>query len=90
MTEVLLVESYRAAGDPVAPLGALEGDEVRILAALAVPGDEVVFYLVRATSTVDVRLAFEANGIASVRIVPAEWVAVGPGRLPVVETPADA
>jgi len=76
--------------EPVAPSSAATGDadggeieignagRVRLLGAVAIPGDEVVFYLVSAASIPEVRRAFEARGIDSVRIVAAEWVSAGP------------
>jgi len=103
-THLVLVESYRAAGDPVSPFDpisvigptsheaehpddgsapppdAVDWGPVRVLGAVVIPGDEVVFYLVHARSVVDVRRAFEARGIGNLRMVRAAWVAVGPGR----------
>lgn len=58
--------------------GTADGDRVRVLGAVVIPGDEVVFYLVSGASIVEVRRAFEARGIDSVRIVAAEWVAARP------------
>ncbi|MCI0582788.1 MAG: hypothetical protein L0227_07820 [Chloroflexi bacterium] len=103
-TRLVLVESYRAAGDPVSPFdpiavigptsgeaehpddgnapppGVVDWGPVRVLGAVVIPGDEVVFYLVHARSVTDVRRAFEARGIGNLRMVTAAWVAVGPGR----------
>ena len=108
-TRLVLVESYRAAGDPVSPFdpiavigptsgeaehpddgnapppGAVDWGPVRVLGAVVIPGDEVVFYLVHARSVVDVRRAFEARGIGNLRMVTAAWVAVGPGRVGAVQ-----
>ncbi|TAJ99313.1 MAG: hypothetical protein EPO36_12375 [Chloroflexota bacterium] len=79
--ELVVVESYRAAGDATDVLGTeLLDDDVRVLGAVVIPGDEVVFYLVSGASIADVRRAFENRGIDCTRIVRGAWFGAGPGR----------
>ena len=72
---LLLIESYR----PVAPDGPVfdlvdsAGADVRVVGAVAIPGDEQVLYLVAAASVAAVEDWLRRTGLESIRIVPASW-----------------
>jgi len=77
--QMLLVETYGPSADatPVLQAGAGLGT-VTVHCTIAVPGDEVVFYLVTGPSVGEVRQVLATLGLESVRIVPARWVARAP------------
>jgi hypothetical protein len=68
-----LVELYSITGDPdsaaLAQFG--EGNNVRYLRSILIPGDETCLHLVEADSVEQVAEAFEQAGLAADRIVEA-------------------
>ena len=78
--QMLLVEAYGPSEGPGVALqaGGLPSElpGVTVHAVIAVPGDEVVFYLVSGQGEPEVRQAMATLGVDSVRIVPAVWKAV--------------
>jgi hypothetical protein len=78
--QMLLVETYGPLADaaPVLQAGVSLGT-VTVHATIAVPGDEVVFYVVSGPSETEVRRALATRGVDRARIVPAVWTAAAGG-----------
>jgi hypothetical protein len=76
---LILLEVYRGAADgrpeSDAALELTSGDAMQLVGAMHVPDDEVVFYLVRASSGDAVRRAAETAGLRVLRVTAASWTA---------------